>query len=157
MTLINGSKLMPLLLMGIGNPILTDDSVGIKIARGIKARMPDLDIVETMETGAGIMDVIAGYERLVIIDSIKTGKEAAGFLYRLQLSDAGLLSNLSCAHGVDIISAIRLGRTFGCEMPKMITIYAVEIEDNTTFGESCTLAVTERIPSIIDEILKDLY
>jgi hydrogenase maturation protease len=156
MNIINGSKPAPILVMGIGNPILTDDSIGPRIARGIKARMPALDIVETMETGAGIMDIIAGYERLVIIDSIKTGNKPPGFLYRLQLSDADLPKNLSCAHGVDIISSIRLGRTFGCDMPKIITIFAVEIEDNTTFGESCTIAVTECMPSIIEEIIKDL-
>ena len=155
MTAVNEKKSKTALVMGIGNPILTDDSVGLRIARGIKARRPELDIVETMETGVGILDVIAGYERLVIIDSIRTGKEPPGFLYRLEVSEADLPINLSCAHGIDIMSAIRTGRTLGHAMPSDIIVFAVEIADNTTFGESCTTPVNESIPLIIDRILKD--
>jgi hydrogenase maturation protease len=147
---------LPLLVMGIGNPMLTDDSVGIKIARGIKERRPNLDIVETMETGVGILDVIAGYERLIIIDSIKTGKECPGFLYRQEVSETDLSLNLSCTHGVDIISAIRMGRTFGYKMPEDIIIFAVEIADNTTFCETCSPAVSGSMPSIINDILNEV-
>jgi hydrogenase maturation protease len=150
------TKSSPLLVMGIGNPILTDDSIGLKIARGLKERRPNLDIVETMETGVGILDVIAGYERLIAIDSIKTGKESPGFLYRLEMTKNDPSVNLSCAHGVDIISAIRLGRILGFMVPRDVMIYAVEISDNTTFGETCTPVVEDRLLSIIEEILKDL-
>jgi hydrogenase maturation protease len=144
------------LIMGIGNPILTDDSVGLKIARGLKERRPDLDIVETMETGVGMLDVIAGYERLIIIDSIRSGNDKPGSLYRLQIPNPENPISFSCAHGSDILSAIRLGQSFGHKIPGEIVIYAVEIEDNRTFGEECTRAVFENIPVIIEEILKDL-
>ena len=39
-------------------------------------------------------------------------------------------------------------------MPKYTSIYAVEIKDNTTFGEKCTREVKERIPFIAKQIIK---
>jgi hydrogenase maturation protease len=150
------NKNLSMLIMGIGNPILTDDGVSLMIAHGLKDKRPDLEIIETMETGIGILDMIVGYEKLVVIDSIKTGKDRPGSLYRLDKISVGDSLKLSCAHAVDITSAIRMGRMFGYAIPKKIAIYAVEIEDNTTFGEGCTSAVSDRVLLIIEEILKDI-
>jgi hydrogenase maturation protease len=144
-----------LLVMGIGNPILTDDSIGLKIVRALKERRHDLNIAESMETGVGMMDVITGYKRLIIIDSIKTGRDRPGALYKFTLPAENPI-NMSCAHGVDIMSAIMLGRTLGYKVPEEVIIFAVEIADNTTFGEICTPAVNERQPFIIDEILSEV-
>ena len=37
---------------------------------------------------------------------------------------------------------------------KHISIYAVEIKDNSTFGEECAEEVEERIPFIAKQIIK---
>ena len=62
---------MKTLILGIGNPILTDDRVGIKIARKLKEEKPELEVVETSESGISLLDFIVGYNKLIIIDSIK--------------------------------------------------------------------------------------
>jgi hydrogenase maturation protease len=144
-----------LLVMGIGNPILTDDSIGLKIVRALKERRHDLDIAESMETGVGMMDVITGYKRLIIIDSIKSGRDRPGTLYKFSMPLENPI-NMSCMHGMDIMSAIKLGRTLGYRVPEEVIIFAVEIADNSTFGESCTPAVNDRLPFIVDEILGEV-
>ena len=63
---------MNTLILGIGNLILTDDGVGIKIAQRLKEERPELEVVETGEAGLTLLDLITGYDRLIIIDSIKT-------------------------------------------------------------------------------------
>ena len=40
-------------------------------------------------------------------------------------------------------------------MPQSISIYAVEIKDNTNFGDECTEEVNDRIPSIAREIVEE--
>ncbi len=62
------------IVLGIGNPILKDDSVGIKIARRLKDRVPGLEVVETAEVGLTLFDYAVNHDRLIIIDSIKAGK-----------------------------------------------------------------------------------
>jgi len=146
---------MNTLILGIGNPILTDDGVGIKIARKIKERNPELEVIETSEAGIALLDLIADYDKLVIIDSIKTGQEKPGKAYKLRLEDLKPAVDSASSHGVDIATAFELGRGLGYRMPKYISLYAVEIKDNTTFGEDCTEEVEEKIPFIISQIIEE--
>ena len=144
---------MNTLILGVGNSILTDDGVGIKIARKLKERNPELEVIETSEAGIALLDFIVGYDKLIIIDSIKTEKGKPGELYRLGMEALKPAANLSSSHGIDIATAYEIGQGLGYRMPKHISIYAVEIEDNTTFGEECTGEVEGRIPFIAEQII----
>lgn len=145
---------MKTLILGIGNPILRDDGAGIRIARKLKEENPELEVIETSEVGITLLDLVVGYEKLIIIDSIKTGKGKLGELYELTLEHLPPSMDLSLSHGIDIATAFELGRRFGYPMPGYIRIYAVEIKDNTTFGEECTPEIEERIPFIARQIIK---
>ena len=146
---------MNTLILGVGNPILTDDGVGIKIARKIKEGNPDLEVIETSEAGIALLDLIIGYERLIIIDSIKTEQGKPGELYKLELEDLKPGMNFSSSHGIGIATAFELGQRLGYRMPQSVSIYAIEIKDNLTFAEGCTKEVEERIPFIIKQIIEE--
>ena len=141
-------------ILGIGNPILTDDGVGIKVAQKLKEENPKLEVIETSEAGIALLDLITGYDKLIIIDSIKTGKGKLGDLYKLELEDLKPAKDFSSSHGIGIATAFELGQRLGYSMPKYTSIYAVEVKDNTTFGEKCTREVKERIPFIAKQIIK---
>jgi len=145
------------LVLGVGNPILTDDGIGIKIAQKLKEEKPDLDVMETAEAPIAILDLIATVDcdKLIIIDSIKTGQGELGELYRFDLEDLKPARDFSTSHGVDIATTFELGKRLGYKMPKHIGFYAVEIEDNSNFGEGCTRGVEEKIPSIVGQIIEE--
>ena len=145
---------MNTLILGIGNPILTDDGVGIKIARKLKEGNARLKVIETSEAGIALLDLIAGYDKLIIIDSIKTEKGKPGDLYKLELEDLKPSKDFSSSHGIGIATAFELGQRLGYRMPKSVSIYAVNIKDNSTFGEECTEEVKERIPFIAKQIIE---
>jgi len=144
---------MNTLILGIGNPILTDDGVGIKIAQKLKEGNPELEVIETSEAGITLLDLIAGYDKLIIIDSIKTEKGKPGDLYKLEPGDLKPGKDFSSSHGIGIATAFELGQRLGYKMPKFVSIYAVNIENNSTFGEECTEEVKERIPSITKQLI----
>jgi len=146
---------MKTLILGMGNPILTDDSVGIRIAQKIKEENPDLEVIETSETGLALLELVAGYDKLIIIDSIKTGKGEPGELYKFGLEDLKPTLDLSSSHSLDIASAFEFGQKLGYKMPQQVSIYAVDIKDNTTFGEKCTQEVEGRIPFIAKQIIME--
>jgi len=146
---------MNTLILGIGNPILTDDGVGIKIAHKLKEERPELEVVETAEAGLTLLDLITGYDRLIIIDSIKTEQGKPGQVYKLELEDLKPAMDFSSSHGIDIATVFKLGQRLGYKMPKLVSIYAVEMKDNTTFGERCTEEVEEKIPFIAQQIIDE--
>ena len=65
------------LLLGMGNPVLRDDAVGVRLAAQIGARLgsrPELDVIEECSVGGlNLLDVVEGYDRLIVLDSIKAG------------------------------------------------------------------------------------
>jgi hydrogenase maturation protease len=146
---------MKTLVLGLGNPILSDDAVGIRVAEGLKEKMPAQDVVGTSEAGLALLDYALGYDKLVIIDSVMTKGGKAGELYKLELEDLKPGMSLSSSHGVDIATAFSLGEKLGYHVPRQVTVYAVEIADNTTLGEKCTRKVEERIPSIVRQIAEE--
>lgn len=147
---------MKTLVLGIGNPILSDDSVGMRVAMELKSRPGKgyFDVKWASIEGLSTLDEIAGYERLILIDSIKTGKGKPGDVYKLSLRDLNFASHLSSSHGVDFATAVELGKRVGYKIPEIIEIYAIEVEDNTTFAEDCTPKVKLKIPKIVDEIIE---
>lgn len=146
---------MRTLVLGLGNPIVTDDGVGIEIARGIGQRCPGIDVEDTSEAGLALLDYITGYDKLIIIDSIKTGKGEPGDVFKLELGDLKGAMNSTCSHSLDLLSAFQVGQGLGCDMPQSVSIYAVEVKDNSTFSEGCTQEIADKMPSIVREIVRE--
>lgn len=147
------AKAMNTLILGIGNPILTDDGVGIKIARKLKEESPQSEVAETSEAGIALLDLIPGYDKVIIIDSIKTERGKPGEVYKLKLEDLKPAMDFTSSHGISIATALELGRMLGYRMPSCVSLYAVEIEDNVTFSENCTPEVEKRVPFITKQII----
>ncbi len=143
------------LILGIGNPILSDDGVGIKIAQRLKDESPQSEVVETSEVGMTLLDLAAGYDKLIIIDSIKTEQGKPGEVYKLGLEDLKPAMDFPSSHGLDLATAFELGRRLGYKMPRHISLYAVEVRDNLTFGEDCTEEIEERLPFITKHIIDE--
>ncbi|MBN2380589.1 hydrogenase maturation protease [candidate division WOR-3 bacterium] len=150
---------MKTLVLGLGNTIRSDDGVGVQVIRELAQGLgpdPDVEFKEGSVGGLAILDEIAGFDRLVLVDSIKTSGGNPGDLYKLSEEDFNTSVHLSNSHGVDFATAVELGRRFGYKIPARIEIYAVEVDDNTTFKHSCTARVRERIPQIVQTIKGEL-
>ena len=70
-----------MLILGIGNPILRDDGVGIRIAQKLREENPELEVIETSEVGISLLKLVVGYDKLIIVDSTKTGGAKPGELH----------------------------------------------------------------------------
>ena len=143
-----------ILLLGLGNDILTDDAVGLHVVRQLQSALaghPAIDVRETTEMGLALLDFITGYATVVIVDAIQTGRAAPGFLHEL---DAGALQQLTgrTPHFVGVSETLALGRQLGLAMPAQVKIFAVEVEDPFTLGTAMTPALQAALPGIVDRV-----
>ena len=76
---------MDTLVLGVGNPNLTDDAVGFRIAHLLEEAKPELTVIETTEAGLTLLELVTGYDRVIIIDSVKTGRSKPASLPELIL------------------------------------------------------------------------
>lgn len=149
---------MKTLILGMGNPILSDDGVGVWVARSLKHRLEagETTVMESSMAGLNLIEAIEGFERAIIIDAIQTGRGEVGRVYRLEPEAFDDMKHSKTPHGVDFTSALGLGSRLGLSLPRQITIFAIEVEDVNTFGEGCTPQVERMIPVVVDMVIQEL-
>jgi hydrogenase maturation protease len=146
------------LVLGLGNPILSDDGIGCHVATALKDRLkePEADVLETSLAGLDILDLLAGYDRAIIIDAIQTVGGKAGHIYRLDLEAFRATQHAASPHDVNFATALELGNQLGLALPSQIDIFAIEAADTSRFSEECTPEVAEAIPLCVDMIVQEL-
>lgn len=149
---------MKTLVLGLGNPILSDDGVGIRVAQEVGKELedPQITIAETSEAGLSLLDSIVGYDKVIIIDAIQTREGNAGQVYRMGIEDFSFSKRFSSPHQINLVTALELGKMLDLTMPQKITIFAVEAKDITNFSDKCTPDVDRAIPVVVKMVLEEL-
>ncbi len=68
---------MKTIIVGIGNPNFKDDGIGLKIVEHFEGIV---DTVKLLNIGFNLIDSLLGYERALIVDGVKTGKEPGSII-----------------------------------------------------------------------------
>jgi hydrogenase maturation protease len=132
----------------MGNTILNDDAIGIIIVRYLFAHLKNISGIDFRETSWGgfrIIDLMRGYDNVIIIDSIKTGKSNPGFIHHLKTKDLLHTLRLNSYHDINFITAIKLAEALNEKMPSDISILAVEVENNYTIIEKLSEEIIKSI------------
>jgi hydrogenase maturation protease len=152
------------LVLGLGNALYGDDGVGHHVVQKLRCDpeihkdfsclLDNVDLEECSLSGLALLDVIVGYDQLIIVDTIKKADPTPGKVTRLKESDLRLIPGPS-PHYVSIPQALEIGKKAGLKVPARIDIVAVEAKNLYYLGEGLTEEMTQAIPEIIRE-LKDL-
>ena len=148
---------MKTVVVGLGNPILGDDGVGVRVARAVQAQVTDpaLDFLEVSLGGLALAECLEGYDRAILIDAIQTRGGAPGAVYRLTLDDVPSY-HADSAHDASLKAALELIRLQGGRVPGEIVIVAVEAVNLFEFGEELTPAVAAAVPAAAAAALAEL-
>ena len=135
---------------------MKDDGIGLYVVRELEKHLqePNVVVKEASLGGLELLDLMKGYDHLILIDAMQTGEHEIGTLVKLKAEDMKGGSALS-RHQVSFSDAMELGRRLNMDLPTKIDIYGIEVVDILTFGESCTPEVGARIPAIVEEIIQD--
>jgi hydrogenase maturation protease len=155
---------MKTLLLGMGNPILCDDAVGVRLARdfgGMLGDIPGIDVVEECCVGGlNLLDILTGYDRVMVLDSIQTTGGIPGEWYHFTAHALRETLHLTNIHDANFATALELGRAVGMPLPSSsnIHIFAVEARENRTFSEKMTPELegnySHYAPAILGEIFE---
>ena len=115
---------------------------------------PEADLAEAAVAGFKTVQLLAPYDRAVIIDSICDGSRA-GQVRRLREEELGAGSSF-ISHGVNLRSALELARRLSLPLPRELLIYVVAVQDPYTFGERFTPEVETALPAAASSIAAEL-
>ena len=149
-------------IIGLGNSILSDDGVGIYAAREIVRRLADaglqagVDVQESEVAGFALMELMAGWKRIILIDSIQFDGLEPGTVVRIDPDDLRTSYRIRSVHDIDLPTALELGRRMGLAMPSRLLIFGIQAEDPLTLGESLTDAAARGMNEAVDLVLKEI-
>jgi hydrogenase maturation protease len=146
---------MRTLVLGLGNEILGDDSIGLRIAREVARRLPrgsDVHVAQEKRGGLALIEQMAGFERVLLVDAIQTGRPP-GTLHNLEVQSVPT-QRTAMAHGINLRMALELGRRSGVVLPddQAIAILGIEAADVVTFRETLTPEVEQAIPRAVEAV-----
>ena len=150
---------METVVIGLGNPVLTDDSAGLKVARALAPLLeglPGIQVRELYSGGIRLMEAMAGFGRAVIIDAILTEGGRPGTVYSPEVNELFATRNTHSTHDANLAVALELGRTAGLRLPSEIRIWAIEARDVTSFSEELTGEVERAVPLVVESVMRFL-
>ncbi len=151
----NGAFPMPdTLILGIGNPLLTDDGAGIHTLERLRgANLPSgVELLDGGTLSFNLLEHVEAAPRLVVIDAAHLG-EPPGTVKVLEdlAMDHWLRSGKRSVHEVGLADVLDMARLTG-GLPEPRALVAIEPE-SLAWGERPTATVTAAIDQAVAETL----
>ena len=149
---------MKTIVLGVGNPILQDDGVGLHVIEALRQRLTNpLVTVETASTGGmNLLDMIRGYEKVILIDAVKQNDSKPGEVKRFLLSDFHSVHSCN-PHDVSLSEALHVAEQLGEKhLPLQIILIGITVKNTYEFGEHLSNEVSSAIPTAVSLVLEEL-
>jgi hydrogenase maturation protease len=135
----------PVLILGLGNELLKDDAVGIRVAERLQGTFPaGVEVRATSLFGLALLDELIGREKVLLIDSYIPEEFAGAEIQERNLDEVGE-ARAVCPHFVGLGEVREVMRQLGLGFPPEVRILAIPVSDPITFSTEMTPAVAARV------------
>ncbi len=145
------------LVLCLGNDILADDAVGIKVAEHLQGNLPqDTDLEVCSVSGLYLLDYLAGYDYAVIVDAFTVKDPAPGKLQVFDMEASTKPPVGPSPHYISLSDALAVGKAMGLKLPDKVTVVGIEVVDPYTFGKELTPGVAAAVKPAAQKVLEVL-
>jgi len=138
------------LVLCLGNALRRDDAVALRVADALERDPPAGAVVRrSAVSGLYLLDEMEGFDRVVVVDAVRTGAHPPGAVLSFPLEDLHAPEGPS-PHSIGLPSALARARGAGAPVPSQIHVVAVEVVDMATVGEGLTPAVEAAVPGAVE-------
>lgn len=143
-------------VLGVGNLLLSDEGVGVHVVNTLMdmALPPEVEVIDGAVSGLGLMNVVMGADRLIVIDAVKGGGPP-GSIYRFGAEELTTYpqAHKMSVHEIGVLEVIRLSGLIG-HTPKT-TVIGVEPK-SLEIGMELSPEIQAKIPRIIELIVDEV-
>jgi hydrogenase maturation protease len=147
----------PILILGLGNLLQCDDGIGCRIAQELERRaLPDdVEVIDGGTPGVGLLNLLEGRRRAIIIDAAEMGITPGEFK-RFGTADVLLTGSAQriSLHRTGIADALALARELKMPLPEII-FFGVQ-PARVDWQDGLSQPVQTAIPQVIKAILNEL-
>ena len=133
-------------LIGVGNSALSDEGVASRVIHEVARKAPPgIDVVDAGLPGPGLIDLVEGRKKAVIIDAVDAGRPP-GTVYRFVPNQViSTRSDRSCSlHQGDVLQYVKLAEVLGMA-PVEVVLIGVQPQ-SLSAGRKLSPAVAAAVP-----------
>jgi hydrogenase maturation protease len=144
-------------ILGVGNILLSDEGVGVRVAEALYRRYEFADHVRVLDggvLGVRLMGIVSDTDILIVVDAV-CNRGAPGDLYRLADDQVPrrVLAKQSM-HQMDLPEVLALCRAI--DHDPHVVVVGVEPEDITTVSDRLTPTIAGKVDNLICLVLDEL-
>lgn len=147
----------PALVLGIGNLLLGDEGVGIRVVENLLARYrlpPEVEAIDGGTMGLELLPYLAGRRLLILLDAVRTGA-APGTVVQRELDDpAAFFREKISPHQIGIAEVLSVAMLTN-ELPGRILLIGVVPKEMAT-GLDLSPEIAARLPVMADMVATEL-
>jgi hydrogenase maturation protease len=138
-----------ILALALGNDIMGDDAAGLVAARELKKIFGGLiDVFELASAGFGLLDILEGYRKVLILDSIFAPGNIPVKIKELDKNSFSKHISWS-PHYAGLPELIELADKLQINFPEEIKVLVLEIHETGILREGLSTEIQEQIPSFV--------
>jgi hydrogenase maturation protease len=147
------SATVRVVVLGLGNPVLGDDAVGLHVAAEVERLQREnpvdgVTVLTSTRAGFELIDLLAGFTHAVVVDCLEVPDPTPGRVRRLNLTDVRGSARLVGAHEIGLADAFEFARMLGIEMPRTVEILTVDGGNTHTLSEEMTQPVIAAVATL---------
>ena len=149
-------------IMGFGNPVRSDDAVGIYVVEQLRQHLEEADHISVFDMGTSAFEVLfqlKGHAQIILVDAVLNTSDPVGTLYRVPASEVERAPQddpMVFLHSLKWDQALSYAKKMlQDEYPKNIQVYLVAIDDTrleVNMSESVRQAGDRVVQHILEEI-----
>ncbi len=148
---------MSVLVLGVGNILLTDEGIGVRVVEALEQRyqIPDqVDVVDGGTAGMELLEIMSDRDQVIIIDAVNTGAEA-GTLVELRGEEVPALFRTRISPHQLGISDLLGVLTVTDQMPKTMCLFGA-VPYNLDTGVELSEPMQQKLETIVDSVVVEL-
>jgi len=154
----NQSAKRPVVVLGLGNPLMADEGIGVCLVERLAESAgdyPDVDFIDAGTGGLSVLYKLEGRRKAIFIDCAYMG-EAPGSIRRFTPDEARSVKVLAhqSLHEADLLRIIDMARQLG-QAPEEVVIFGIQPQ-LIEFSMGLSPALASRIPEYLAVIRQEL-
>jgi hydrogenase maturation protease len=143
----------PVLVLGVGNELFTDEGLGCVAAQRIAALgLPGVDVLDGATLGLALLPELSGRSALLLLDAIVADAAQPGDLLELHGEEVPARYRMALSvHQIGVEEALAAAEFAGCRPPVLAAVGLVPADLEVGFGLSPL--TTSRLDSLVDRAL----
>lgn len=140
----------PVLVLGIGNPLMGDDGAGVELAHRLQERDygPLVHVEEGGTQGMTLLPLLEDADTLILLDAVRTGALPGTVVTRSREELPRHFSRVMSPHQIGMKEVLGAAQLCGT-LPRAITLVGVEAL-HTDFCRPMSAEVQEALPKALD-------